>query len=95
MPRREVGPDWADGIARLDPKAEDKRQACGTLLGLLADETSGPGLDRLTSILVLLHPTAQDGRQACGALLGRLADQTTGWRAADLAVCLAQLDPTA
>ena len=54
----------ADGLAQLDPTAEDKRQARGALLGLLARETSSWPAEELVGGLAQLDPTAEDKRQA-------------------------------
>ena len=84
----------ADGLARLDPTAEDKRQARETLLRLLAHETDNEAAVRLADGLARLDPTAEDKRQARDALLRLLAHETRSWAAAGLADRLAQLDPT-
>ena len=85
----------ADGLAELDPTAEDKRQARDMLLGLLTRETGGQGAEGLARGLAGLDPTAEDKRQARDMLVGLLTRETSGRETAGLARGLAELDPTA
>ena len=89
----------AAGLTRalgpLAPTAEDRRQARGALLGLLAREASSWVAAGLAGALGALDPTAEDRRQARGALLGLLARETNSGLAAGLAGALGPLDPTA
>jgi len=85
----------ADGLALLDPTAEDKRQAREALLELLAQAANSEEAAYLADRLALLDPTAEDKRQAREALLGLLARAANSLEAAYLAGGLALLDPTA
>ena len=85
----------ADGLAQLDPTAEDRRQARDALLGLLADETDSWRAAQLAGGLAQLATTAEDKCQARDALLA-LARETNGWgQAQGLADRLAQLATSA
>ena len=86
-----------DALARLDPAAEDKRQAREVLVGLLAGETDadGPVEQRLAGALARLATTAEDKRQAREVLLGLLARETDADLATGLGDALARLDPAA
>ena len=107
--RGQVAASLAGGVAQLDPTAEDKRQARGALLALLARETDRWGVAEtrgqvaasLAGGVAQLDPTAEDKRQARGALLALLAretdnlDETRGLMAESLVGGVAQLATTA
>ncbi len=94
MVRKNHAEYLADGLARLDPTAEDKRQAREALLGLLARADDSWEAGQLADGLARLATTAEDKRQAREALLGLLARATYGGAAGRLADGLAGLDPT-
>lgn len=83
----------SDGVVRLAPTAEDKRQVRDALLPMLFRRTDQTSVAALTNALVRLHLAEEDHRDVRNALLAMLAGQTNGAVAVTLIETLIQLDP--
>lgn len=87
----------ADGVAQLEPVADDQRQACEVLLSLLstlARGRNGSMASQLAEKIMKLTPTTQDKRQVIEALLRILTQHPDNWDAARLADALVELAST-